>query len=105
MERNIVYQITAEDLKAYFDGEYERKDANASLNALLKRYSDVLAGVNEVARMHKISPQTVRNYVRDGLIQPEMRTVERGKYEFRLDYALMLDFKKLKKLAAERKNL
>jgi hypothetical protein len=43
MEKTTVYQISPEDLKAFFDEEYAKKDANASLNALLRRYRDVLS--------------------------------------------------------------
>lgn len=102
MEKMTVYQISPEDLKAFFDGEYAKKDENASRDALLRRYRDVFIGVREVALMHRITPQTVRNYIRDGLIKPELRTVEDGKYSFRLDYALMLDFEKLRQQLKEK---
>ncbi|MDR1340006.1 MAG: hypothetical protein LBK58_08155 [Prevotellaceae bacterium] len=102
MEKTTVYQISPEDLKAFFDEEYAKKDANASLNALLRRYRDVFIDIKMVALMHRVHPQTVRNYIRDGLIKPELRTVEDGKYKFRMDYALELDFEKLKQQLKER---
>jgi Fic family protein len=105
MEKVIMYQITSEDLKALineFNENQEEKDANKLRDDLLNRYEDVFVGVREIAKMHKVSPQTVRNYIRDGLITPEPQTVEKGKYTFRLSYVLMLNFENLKKKLKER---
>jgi Fic family protein len=105
MERTIIYQITPEDLRAFineFHENQEKKDANRLRDDLLKRYEDVFVGVTEVAKMHKVSPQTVRNYIRDGLITPELQKVEKGKYAFRLNYVLTLDFESIKKKLKER---
>jgi hypothetical protein len=96
VERTVVYQMTPEDLRAFFEQEVKR-DENAALNALLRRYDGVFVGVGEVATIHGITPQTVRNYIADGLIMPELRAVENGKYRFRLSDVLMLDFGALKK--------
>jgi Fic family protein len=104
MERLIVYQMTPKDLHAFFEEEYAKRDANASRDALLKRFEGKFVGVNEVAKLHGVSPQTVRNYIRDGLIKPELRTVEGGSYKFRLSYVLTLDFEGLKKQLQNNKN-
>ena len=94
--------MTPSDLRTFCDEEFARKDMNASRDALLKRYENTFVGVSEVATIHGISPQTVRNYINDGLISPELRTIENGMYKFRLSYALMLDFEELKKQLKER---
>jgi predicted transcriptional regulator len=105
MERMIVYQMTPEDLRAFFEEEYAKKEANASRDELLKRFEGKFVGVNEVATLHGVSRQTVRNYVNDGLITPELRTIEGGKYMFRLSYVLTVDFEELKKRLRGRKGL
>ncbi|MDR0682040.1 MAG: hypothetical protein LBG15_09375 [Dysgonamonadaceae bacterium] len=99
MERTIVYQITPEDLRSFFLEEVAKKERDA----LLKRYENVLVGAREVAAIHRVSPATVRNYIKDGLIEPELRTVENGKYQFRLSYVLTLDFDELKEQLNNRK--
>lgn len=102
MERTVVYQMTPDDLRVFFNEELAKKDMNASRNALLKRYENVFVGVSEVATIHKKSRQTVINYIKDGLITPELRTLENGKYKLRLSYVLTLDFDELKKKLKER---
>jgi Fic family protein len=97
MDKMIVYQMTPEDLRAFFEEEYAKRDVNASRDELLKRFEGKFVGVNEVAKLHGVSLQTVRNYIKDGLITPELRTVEGGNYKFRLSYVLTLDFEGLKK--------
>jgi|GEM_PF-6133134 len=52
--------------------------------------------------IHNVSPQTVRNYINDGLISPELRTIENGKFNFRLSYVLTLDFSELKRKLKDR---
>ena len=102
MNQTVVYQMTPSDLRTFFDEEFARKDMNASLNALLKRYENTFVGVSEVATIHNVSPQTVRNYINDGLINPELRTIENGKFKFRLSYVLTIDFEELKQKLKER---
>jgi len=102
MERTVIYQMTPDDLRVFFNEEYAKKDMNASLDALLKRYENVLVDVSEVATIHEVSGQTVRNYINDGLIEPELREVENGKYRFRLSYVLTLNFDDLKQKLKER---
>lgn len=102
MEKTVVYQMTPDDLREFFHEEFAKKDMNARHDALLKRYENVFVGANEVAMIHQVSTVTVRNYIDDGLITPELRTVEGGKYRFRLSYVLTLDFALLKKQLKER---
>jgi AmiR/NasT family two-component response regulator len=96
MERTIVYQVTSEDLKIFLIEEMAKKDLNASLDELLKKHKDTFVGVSEAATILKVHPMTVRNYIKDGLIEPEVRTVEKGNYKFRLSYLLTLDYSQLK---------
>ena len=103
MEKMIVYQVTPEDLRAFLAEEIIKRDMNSYRDALLKRYENVFVGVSEVATIHQVSGATVRNYINDGLINPELRTIEKGKYKFRLSYVLMLDFDELKGKLKERK--
>jgi len=102
MEQTVVYQMTPDDLRTFFNEEFAKKDMNASRDALLKRYENTFVGVSEVAAIHNVSPQTVRNYINDGLISPELRTIENGKFNFRLSYVLTLDFSELKRKLKER---
>jgi hypothetical protein len=104
MEQTTVYQITPDDLRHFFDEEWAKKDRDASRNTLLKRYENVFVGVSEVATIHQVSGTTVRNYIADGLIQPELRAVENGKYRMRLSYVLTLDFNELKGQLKKRKH-
>jgi hypothetical protein len=97
MERTIVYQVTPEDLRSFLLEEVAKINMNAR-DDLLRRYNNVLVGVNEIANIHQVSRQTVRNYINDGLLEPELRTVENGKYRFRLSYVLTLDFKEMKEM-------
>ncbi|MCL1933969.1 MAG: hypothetical protein FWF53_09200 [Candidatus Azobacteroides sp.] len=102
MERTVVYQMTPDDLREFVDRELAQKNMNTMRDELLKRYDNVFIGVDEVSAIHQVSGQTVRNYIKDGLIIPELRAVENGKYKFRLSYVLTLDFKELKKELKER---
>jgi hypothetical protein len=62
MEKTVLYQITPDDLRTFFAEEFEKKDMDAARNALLKRCENIFVGVSEVANMHDVSSQTVRNY-------------------------------------------
>jgi Fic family protein len=103
MDRTVVYQMTPEDLREFFEQEFSKRDMNASRDALLSRYKNVFVGVNEVSSIHGVSKATVRNYINDRLIEPELRGVENGKYRFRLSYVLTLDFDGLKKQLKNRR--
>ena len=70
---------------------------DTKLKSFLSRFDNVLIGTNEVANMHSVNPRTVLNYIADGLIQPEVKLGENDHHQFRLRYALTLDFKDLQK--------
>jgi predicted transcriptional regulator len=102
MERTVVYQMTPADLKAFLIEEVAKKDLNAARDELLKRFENTWVGIRELAAIHGVSRMTVINYINDGLIEPEVRTAEKGKYRFRLNYVLTLDFDELKQQLKER---
>jgi hypothetical protein len=104
MERTIIYQMTSDDLRIFIEEEFAKKDKNASRDALLKNCENVFVGISEVAAYLRVNPQTVRNYVGDGLITPELRAIENGSYKFRLSYVLTLNFEKLKRQYREKKH-
>lgn len=81
------------DLKTLINEEV----GDTKLKAFLSRFDNVLIGTNEVANMHRVNPRTVLNYIADGLIQPETKIGENDHHQFRLSYALTLDFKDLQK--------
>jgi DNA invertase Pin-like site-specific DNA recombinase len=87
MERTIVYQMTPDDLRIFLREEFEKKDKNA-LNEFLNQFDDTFIGISEAAAILRVSGQTVRNYINDGRIEPEVRTVENGDHRFRLSYIL-----------------
>jgi hypothetical protein len=103
MERTIIYQMTSDDLRIFFEEEFAKKDKNASRDALLKSCENVFIGVSEVAAYLQVDGQTVRNYIRDGLITPELRAIESGSYKFRLSYVLTLSLESLKRRYRENK--
>ena len=68
------------------------------------KFDNVLVGVKDIARFHGVNERTVTNYVRDGLIVPEVKVKDTDHARFRLSYALQLDFRELqRKLRAKRK--
>jgi len=97
MERTVIYQMTPEDLREFVDKELAQKNMNAAKEDLLKQCDHVQVDVKFVAIYLDITPQTVINYINDGLITPDPRTIEKGKYKFRLSYVLTLDYEKLKR--------
>ena len=102
MERTVVYQVEKEDLRNFLAEEIAKRDISNPNNSLLKKFENVFVDPRVVATIHNVSVSTVRNYINDRLIEPETREVERGRYKFRLNYVLTLDFKKLKKQLKER---
>ena len=94
-----VYQIDERDLNTFLAEAAKR----AGLNTL-EKHRQTMVGVSWVAELHRVSRATVINYINDGLIEPEVREVEGGKYRFRADYAISLDFKELKEQLKSRKN-
>lgn len=77
--------------------------ASLKIESFLNRFSNVLVGTNEVANMHSVNPRTVLNYIQDGLIIPEVKLGDNDHHQFRLSYALTLDFKDLQKKLRLRK--
>lgn len=89
-----------DDLQKFINEDY----ANMRMKAFLNRFDNVLIGTNDVAHIHSVNPRTVLNYIADGLIHPEAKVSEKDHHQFRLSYALTLDFKELQKqLRAKRK--
>lgn len=93
MTAHTVYQIGESDLQRFLN-DMARKQA---IVEDLTKFRNTMVSVAWVAELHQVSKATVINYINDGLIVPEVRNVERGKYFFRADYAISLDFNKLKK--------
>jgi hypothetical protein len=81
------------DLQKLINEDY----ADMKLKAFLNRYDNVLVGLREVARFHGVCHQTVAAYIKDGLIEPEVRSDENDHQKFRLSYVLTLDFRELQK--------
>lgn len=92
-QTEINYKLNQQD----FQKAIREELSDIALKAFLNRYDNVLVGTNEVANMHNINPRTVMNYIKDGLIVPEMKIGDNDHHQFRLSYALTLDFKELQK--------
>ncbi|MBK5721389.1 helix-turn-helix domain-containing protein [Dysgonomonas sp. Marseille-P4677] len=89
-----IYQITAEDLERFFNDKLSKE----AICSFLNRYEKILVTVDDIARFHNVHPNTVYNYINDGLIIPEIRGKDfKDSYRFRMSYALLLDFKDLRK--------
>ena len=99
MTGTTVYQIDERDLNAFVAEAARRAGVNT-----LEKYRQTMVSVSWVAELHSVSRATVINYINDGLIEPEVREVEGGKYRVRADYAISLDFKELKEQLKSRKN-
>lgn len=93
MTSTTVYQINENDLREFLNEAAHR----VSLVKSNDRFRNTLVGVSWIAELHGVSKTTVINYINDGLIIPEVRNVEKGKYYFKADYAISLDFALLKK--------
>ena len=92
-QTEINYKISQKD----FDEMIDKKLSKLVLVGFLNRYDNVLVGTKEVAKFHSVNERTVLNYIKDGLIQPEVKLGENDHHLFRLSYALTLDFKDLQK--------
>lgn len=90
---NTLIMAAYDDLQKLINSEY----ADLKLKAFISRFDNVLVGTNEIANMHNVNPRTVGNYIKDGLIHPEVKLGENDHHQFRLSYALTLDFKELQK--------
>ena len=92
-QSNTLIMAAYDDLQKLINNEY----ADLKLKAFISRFDNVLVGTNELANMHSVNPRTVMNYIKDGLIVPEVKLGENDHHQFRLSYALTLDFKELQK--------
>lgn len=99
-QSNVLIQANYEDLQKLLNNEL----AELKLKAFLSQFDNVLVGTKDVAKFHSVNERTVLNYIKDGLIIPEVKLGENDHHQFRLSYALTLDFKELqKKLRAKNK--
>lgn len=73
----------------------ERVNGESRLKAFLNRFDNVFVGVPDIAKFHNVHEQTVRNYIKDGLIICDNDTESHPR--FRMSYALNLDFKELRR--------
>lgn len=92
-QSKIVYELEDDVLERVID----KKLSKLTLQAFLNRFENVLVGVKEVALFHSVTTRTVSSYIKDGLIVPEIKEGENDHPQFRLKYALELDFKELQK--------
>lgn len=92
-QTEINYKLNQQD----FQKAIREELSDIALKAFLNRYDNVLVGTNEVAKFHSVNPRTVKAYIKDGLIVPEVKLGENDHHQFRLSYALTLDFKELQK--------
>lgn len=97
---NTLIMATYDDLQKLINKEY----ADLKIQAFISRFDNVLVGTKEIAKFHSVNERTVLNYIKDGLIVPEVKLGEKDHPQLRLSYALTLDFKELqKKLRAKNK--
>ena len=82
-----------EDLQKLIDTDF----ADMKLAAFIARFENVLVGVKDIAKFHNVNERTVLNYIKDGLILPEVKVGENDHPKFRMSYAITLDFKELQK--------
>lgn len=92
-QSNVLIQANYEDLQKLLNNEL----AELKLKAFLSQFDNVLVGTKDVAKFHSVNERTVLNYIKDGLIVPEVKLGENDHHQFRLSYALTLDFKELQK--------
>jgi hypothetical protein len=99
-QSNTLIMASLEDLQKLIDENL----VNAKYKAMLSRFDNVLVGTKDVAKFHSVNERTVLNYIRDGLIVPEMKLGENDHPKIRLSEVLALDFKELqKKLRAKKR--
>lgn len=89
----VLLQADKADLAEIFHEEVSK----IKHEAFLARFDGIMVNTKEVAKMHGINEKTVLNYIKDGLIVPEMKLNENEHPRFRMSYALTLDFKLLRK--------
>lgn len=92
-QSNNLIMASLDDLQKLISDEV----ATAKYKAMLSRFDNILVGTKEVAKFHNVNERTVLNYIKDGLIVPEVKLGENDHHQFRLSYALTLDFKELQR--------
>lgn len=96
----IFYKLNDSDFEKVLD----KKLSNILQTSFLNKFDNVLVGTKDVAKFHSLNERTVLNYIKDGLIVPEIKIGENDHHQFRLSYVLTLDFNDLrKKLTAKNK--
>jgi hypothetical protein len=69
------------------------------------RFQGTFIDVPTMAKIHKVSEQTVRAYIKLGLIETEPRETDKSEFRIELSHALKLKFSELKKKAKHPSNL
>jgi len=92
-QQNMLIMAGYDDLQKLINTDY----ADMKLREFISRFYNVLVGVKDVAKFHNVNERTVLNYIKDGLIVPEVKVGENDHPKFRMSYALTLDFKELQK--------
>lgn len=92
-QTNTLIMASLDDLQKFIDDNM----VTAKYKAMLSRFDNVLVGTKDIAKFHSVNERTVLNYIKDGLIMPEVKLGENDHPKFRLSYALTIDFKELQK--------
>ena len=92
-QAEIFYKLNDSDFEKVLD----KKLSTILLTSFLNKFENVLVGTKDVAKFHSVNERTVLNYINDGLIVPEVKLGENDHHQFRLSYALTLDFKELQR--------
>lgn len=92
-QTNTLIMASLEDLQKLIDDNL----VTARYKAMLSRFDNVLVGTKDIAKFHNVNERTVLNYIKDGLIVPEVKLGENDHPKFRASYMLTLDFKELQK--------
>jgi len=99
MKEEVTYKLDREDFKKVLTETIGREVEDKIFN----RFYNVFVGVNTVASIHSVAPETVRRYIHDGFINPEPKNAEKGKFLFRLSEVLRYDFSELRKQLKNRR--
>jgi predicted DNA-binding protein YlxM (UPF0122 family) len=92
METITIYQTSAADFQRLI-----AQEAQKEVDTFLNKFNGVFVSPEEIAHFHGVSKQTVYNHIKYGTLVPEFREKESGAIRFRLNEALKIDFKKLRK--------
>jgi hypothetical protein len=93
MEAITVYQTSSVDFQQMI-----KEEAGKELDSFLNKFNNVFVSPEDVALFHGVSKQTVYNHIKYGTLIPESREKDNGSIYFRLNDALRIDFKRLRKL-------